>query len=246
MDCPLPPGQRVAELPAGGERRRAGRQDLHLRESVGADLEDAGRVSELMNLVENHHGPVDRAEEDLRVADHVLHGRQVAVHVERSLGAEALGERGLPAAADPAEPRNRGLAPRVFDSALPEGTFNHAIILYIKAYQMYSMVAIPVTRRSERAGASLRRDPFAWDDSGRLDERAVAGRLHRDSHAAWHARSEGVDVELLSSEDPFVADALGAQEPLRAFRRAASRHGARHPPVEWPGGEPARCDECPH
>ncbi len=141
MNRSLPPGQRVAELPTGGERRRAGRQDLHLRESVGANLEDAGRVSELVNLVEHHHRPVDRAEEDLRVANHVLRGRQVAVHVEHPLGAEALGKRGLPAAADSAEPDNRRLAPGVLDSTLPEGTLNHATVLYIKAYQMYSMVA---------------------------------------------------------------------------------------------------------
>ena len=76
VDVSLAAGQRVAELLAGGERRRARREDPELRKEVRADLQDAGGVLQLVDLVEDDDGPAGRAKEDGRVTDHLLGDRQ--------------------------------------------------------------------------------------------------------------------------------------------------------------------------
>ena len=130
MHGALAAGQRVAKLLAGGKGRGTGGEDLQLREDVGADLQQAGGVAELVDLVEDHDGLVARSGRTQRVADHVLDGGQVAVDVEDAVGAQALRQRGLAAAPDAAQPGDRRFAPGLLEPLPPEGSAescNHTI-----------------------------------------------------------------------------------------------------------------------
>lgn len=57
----------------------ARREDPEPREEVRADLQNAGRVLQLVDLVENDDGLASGAKEDGRISDHLLGDRQVAV-----------------------------------------------------------------------------------------------------------------------------------------------------------------------
>ena len=54
----------------------------------------------------------------------------------QALSTEALGERRFAAAPNPAQPRNGNFAPHAFNPLLPERSYYHVIVVYIKLYQM--------------------------------------------------------------------------------------------------------------
>ena len=130
----LASGERVPELRARPDGRGAGRENLQRREEVGADLQDAGGVAELVNFVEDDHRLGAGTEKKLRVTDHVLNRRQVAVHILHLVGAKAFGQRGLAGAPDATQPRDGRFPPRLREPLLPEGPFDHATELYIKQH----------------------------------------------------------------------------------------------------------------
>ena len=131
VDAPLAPRERVAKLPARREGRGAGREDADLREEIGPDLQDAGRVLQLVDLVEDDDGTPRRAEEEGGVVHHLLGDGQVAVDVEGPIVAEAPGERRLSAAPDAAQPDDRRLLPASLDPGEPVRAVYHGTVLYV-------------------------------------------------------------------------------------------------------------------
>lgn len=87
-------GQGVQELPAGGQGGGTRGQYFQLWESIGADFQKARRVPQLVDLIKYHHGLVAGPEKKLRVPNHILDGRQIAIEIE-NLGAKASGQSGF-------------------------------------------------------------------------------------------------------------------------------------------------------
>ena len=85
-----------------------------------------------MDLVEHHDGLGAAAEEERRVAHHLLDDGQVTVDVEDPLLAQALGQRRLAGAADPGQPDDRRFLPGLLEASQPERPLNHDSVLYLQ------------------------------------------------------------------------------------------------------------------
>lgn len=129
----LPARERIAELLARRQRRRPGGHDPEPGEQVGADLQHAAGVAQLMDLVEDDDRLGTVPVEEHGIAHHVLDGGQVAIDVERPLGAEALHQGRLAGAAYAGQPGDGRFVPGALDAGKPEGTVNHEIILYVRS-----------------------------------------------------------------------------------------------------------------
>ena len=127
--------QGVAKLPAGRQRGRPGGEDLQLWENVSADFQEPGGIAELVDFIEDHDRLRAGAEEKLWIAHHVLDAGQIAVDVEDAVHSQALGQSGLAATTNAAEPGDGRLAPRGFDAFQPERSCDHDIEVYAPSYQ---------------------------------------------------------------------------------------------------------------
>ena len=83
------------------------------------------RLAVRRNFLEHHDRLGTAAEEELRIAHHVLDGGQIAIGVEHPFCAETLGQSGLPDAAHPAKSGNGCFAPSGFNALLPERPWKH-------------------------------------------------------------------------------------------------------------------------
>ena len=130
MDRRLTAGQRVAELPGGGEGRGSGGQDLQMRVLVRCDLQQTARIPQLVHLVEDDNGSGPLAsEEQLGVFESPRDGRQVTVHVDGAR--QHSGEGRLPHPAHTGQPNDGTTRPCVFHQAQPKRTLYHRCILHI-------------------------------------------------------------------------------------------------------------------
>jgi hypothetical protein len=98
-------GEAVGEPASRGERGRAGSDHPHVREVVGGDLQDVGRVRQAMHLVQHDAQTAVAGPEPLRIFDLSPDGRELAV--EDAVGADLTRQRGLPDAAHAREPYDR-------------------------------------------------------------------------------------------------------------------------------------------
>src|SRR5205085_2213881 len=96
----------------------------------GGDLQQAARVGELVNLVEDQvRRRRDRGEERFRIAQSLGDAREIAVEVDRAR--QRIDERGLADAPNAREPHD-GRAPMRFGEArLPDRSRDHEITFYI-------------------------------------------------------------------------------------------------------------------
>jgi len=124
VHLPLATRQGVTEQPARREGRRAGGQDPQPGELVRADLEEARRIGQLMDLVEDDDRLADIPIEQHRVAGHGRHRGQVAVQVPRLPRSHGTRKRRLARSSRAGEPCDGRLEPGLLDPVDPERSSN--------------------------------------------------------------------------------------------------------------------------
>jgi hypothetical protein len=111
-----------------------------MRKKVRADLEQPGRVLELMDLIKNDNRAIAVSVKKLWMADHVFHNRKIAVHVESPIITQTQGEGCFPDAPNSGEPGYRSLSPGFFKTFEPERAWYHVTIIIICSDYLSSMI----------------------------------------------------------------------------------------------------------
>lgn len=129
VDVALPAGEAVPEFASRRQSGRSRGEDLEPRKCVCADLQQAARIGQLVDLIEDQSGSGHRAIERLGIGKELLDGGKVAIQVE---GICQFGRQcGLAGAANSREPNDRCFAPTLFDPVDPERACDHENSFYI-------------------------------------------------------------------------------------------------------------------
>jgi hypothetical protein len=123
VEVALPAGKAVPEFASRRQSGRSRGEDFEPRKCVCADLQQAARIGQLVDLIQDQSGSGDRAIERLGIGKELLDGGKVAIQV---LAIDQTGRQcGLPGSTHSGKPNNRGFLPTLLNPLEPEWAQNH-------------------------------------------------------------------------------------------------------------------------